>query len=178
MEVVLLWGLSALGAYHVYYRFNEAQRRRKAAANSVRDPANQLRFVMTASFYKKKVMSKDEFRVFKAIEEQLGDQHRGYRVLAQTSLGEMIGSDHDQARQSINSKRVDVMILGPFGDPIAAIEYQGGVHYQGNAAARDAVKKEALRKAGVAYIEIHDTHASQDIKRLVRDVVWQAEIGR
>jgi Protein of unknown function (DUF2726) len=54
----------------------------------------------------------------------------------------------------INSKRVDLLIVSRRGEPIVAIEYQGHGHYQGTAAARDAVKKEALRKAGVRYIAV------------------------
>jgi len=175
LEVVLLWGFAALGVYHLIFRLNLALNRQRHAANSLRDATNQLRFVMAASFYKKKVMSKEEYGVFKAVEEQVAERHHRYRVLAQTSLGEMIGSGHKQAFDSINSKRVDVMILGPFGEPFAAIEYQGGEHYQGNAAARDAVKREALRKAGVAYIEIDEKHTPDDIKRFVRDELQRAD---
>ena len=173
MEVFILWGFAALGVYHIYFRFNLLVRQRRAAANSLRDSGNQLRFVMNASFYKKKVMSKSEFRVFKAVEEQIQSSHSGYRVIAQTSLGEIIGSENKKAFDSINSKRVDILVVGPFGDPVAAVEYQGDGHYQGDAAARDAVKKEALRKAGVAYIEIFDTHPSDVIKQHIRDAVRQ-----
>ena len=38
---------------------------------------------------------------------------------------------------------------------VHALEYQGGGHHHGDcAAARDAVKKEALRKAGIGYHEV------------------------
>jgi len=68
--------------------------------------------------------------------------------MAQVSLGEVLSSPDARAYSAINSKRVDLLIVSRSGDPIAAIEYQGHGHYQGTAAARDAVKKEALRKAG------------------------------
>ena len=41
-----------------------------------------------------------------------------------------------------------------------AIEYQGTGHHQGSAAARDAVKKEALRKAGIGYHEVVAGHTT------------------
>jgi hypothetical protein len=41
----------------------------------------------------------------------------------------------------------------------------GGGHYQGAAAARDAVKKEALRKAGVRYIEVTSEHGTDCLAR-------------
>ena len=56
--------------------------------------------------------------------------------------------------------------------PIAAIEYQGGGHHQGTAAARDAVKKEALRRAGIGYPEvIAGVTTRAELKRLVEKLV-------
>ena len=40
------------------------------------------------------------------------------------------------------------------GWPLAVIEYQGRRHYRGNAAARDAVKRTVLPRAGIRYIEV------------------------
>ena len=138
--------------------------------SSVGDPANQLRHVMSASFYKKKVMSKDEYKVFKIVETEVQSLRNGCRVLSQTSLGEIIGSDDKKAFASINSKRVDILIMGPYGEPMAAIEYQGAGHHQGMAAARDAIKREALRRAGVQFVEILDGHSPSEISQLVRRV--------
>ena len=50
---------------------------------------------------------------------------------------------------------------------IAAIEFQGGGHYQGTAAARDAVKKEALRRAGVDYLEVKPGQTPSDLARAI-----------
>jgi hypothetical protein len=88
-----------------------------------------------------------------------------WRVMAQVSLGEILSSPDAQAYSAINSKRVDLLIISSRGDPIAAIEYQGGGHYQGTAPARDAVKKEALRRAGVRYIEVTPEHGAEDLAR-------------
>jgi hypothetical protein len=80
-------------------------------------------------------------------------------------LGEVLSSPDARAYGAINSKRVDLLIVSGRGDPIAAIEYQGHGHYQGTAAARDAVKKEALRKAGVRYIEVTPESGTEDMAR-------------
>jgi hypothetical protein len=122
---------------------------------------------MAAEFYKKKVMSRAEYRVFRIVEAELQSRNNGCRVLAQTSLGEIIRSDNDKAFASINSKRVDILIIGRNGDPLAAIEYQGGGHHQGSAAARDAIKKEALRRAGIRWLEVSEDDTDQDITNLV-----------
>ena len=89
-----------------------------------------------------------------------------WRVMAQVSLGEILRSEDAAAFSAVNSKRVDLLIVDERHQPIAAVEYQGTGHWQGNAAARDAVKKEALRKAGVAYIEvIAGSHLPADLHR-------------
>lgn len=149
-----------------------------ATTTSLGDSASQLRHVMAASFYRKKVMSKAEYKVFRIVESEIQALRNGCRVLSQTSLGEIIGSDSEKAFHSVNSKRVDILIMGPYGDPIAAIEYQGSGHHQGSAAARDAIKREALRKAGVQFLEILENHTTEDVAQLVRKVFQQSEPAR
>jgi hypothetical protein len=87
--------------------------------------------------------------------------------MAQVSLGEVLSSPNARAYSAINSKRVDLLIVSRSGDPIAAIEYQGHGHHQGTAAARDAVKKEALRKAGVRYIEVTPESGTEEMVRVI-----------
>ncbi|MBA3448889.1 MAG: DUF2726 domain-containing protein [Pseudaminobacter sp.] len=149
-----------------------------AGTTSLGDSASQLRHVMAAAFYKKKVMSKSEYKVFRIVESEIQALRNGCRVLSQTSLGEIIGSDSEKAFASINSKRVDILIMGPYGDPIAAIEYQGSGHYQGSAAARDAIKREALRKAGIQFLEILENYTTDDIAQLIRKLFQQSEPAR
>lgn len=128
------------------------------------DAADQLRDVMAAAFEKKPLLNKSEARVFFAAERAVKEANQGWRLMAQVSLGEVLRSPDDKARRAINSKRVDFLIIGPGGEPLAAIEYQGGGHHQGTAAARDAVKKEALRRAGVEYIEVKAGEFEADLK--------------
>ena len=74
--------------------------------------------------------------------------------MAQVSLGEILRSKNTEAFGCINSKRVDMLLVDEECRPRHAIEYHGDGHYQGTAAARDAVKKEALRRAGIGYHEV------------------------
>lgn len=129
---------------------------------------------MVANFSAKKVMRAGEYRVFRIVEAVLKANPTGRRVFAQTALGEIIESADRVAHSAINSKRVDVIVIDWNGLPLVAIEYQGQGHYQGTAAARDAVKKEALRKAGVQYIEIMDHHTDEDVARLTREALGRA----
>ncbi len=133
------------------------------------DLGEQLRAVMAAPFQKQKLLSLAEYRVFKIIEDDLAGRGGGYRLFAQANLGEILRSPDDNAYRSINSKRVDILLVNGGGWPVLAIEYQGRGHYQGEAAARDAIKKEALRKAGVAYVEITDGDTDEQIRARVRD---------
>ena len=133
------------------------------------DVGQQLLAVMAAPFQKQRVLSSPEYRVFKIIEDDLATTHRGYRVFGQTSLGEVLQSPCPNAFRSINSKRADILVVDRGGWPILAVEYQGSGHYQGTAAARDAIKKEALRKAGVRYIEVCASDSDDQIRSRVRE---------
>lgn len=133
---------------------------------------DQLATVMKAEFHAKRLMSREEARLFYAVERGLAKHALGWRVMAQVSLGEVLGSADTAAFQAVNSKRVDMLIIAKDGLPIAAVEYQGSGHYQGTAAARDAVKREALRRAGIEFLEFRSGHAPEEltfeIDRLVR----------
>jgi len=139
----------------------------KTGASPVTDPAEQLRLVMGARFEKRRLLSRSEAHVLyaaeRAIKKSAADLN--WRVMAQVSLGEVLSSPDARAYSAINSKRVDVLIVSCRGDPILAVEYHGHGHYQGTAAARDAVKKEALRKAGVPYIAVTPESGTDDMAR-------------
>ena len=95
-----------------------------------------------------------------------------WQVMAQVSLGEVLRSKDRAAYRCINSKRVDLLLMDGDCQPRHAIEYQGGAHYRGTAAARDAVKKEALRRAGIGYYEIVAGQTTpDDLRRLVDKLV-------
>jgi hypothetical protein len=150
----------------------------RSSTLDIRDPSDQLRIVMGASFKKRKIMSKSEARVFYAAEKAIASANLGWLVMAQVSLGEVLSSRDSKAYSAINSKRVDLLIVSAYGEPLAAIEYQGGGHYQRTAAARDAVKKEALRKAGVRYIEITPEHGEDDVKREILRLSVMLKVAR
>jgi hypothetical protein len=133
------------------------------------DVGEQLNAVMSAPFERRRVMNRSEYRAFKIIEGELAAIRRGFRLFAQTSLGEILSSPSDSAFHAINAKRVDMLIIDHCGLPTLAIEYQGEHHYQGNAAARDAIKKEALRKAGVKYLEISAEFSEDQIRSRLRE---------
>lgn len=166
-------------ASQVRFRPSTVEAAGNASANgSTGDAPSQLRHVMSASFTPRRLMSLREYGVFQAAEQFVQQNYRGFRVMAQTSLGELISSDNDLAYRSINSKRVDLLIIDRTGFPVVAIEYQGEGHHQGNAAARDAVKREALRRAGIGFVEIYSDQTPTDIERILADAMRRTISGR
>src|SRR4029077_2746815 len=131
--------------------------------SDLKDVGQQLYAVMAAPFERRRLLNRCEYQTFKIIEADIAAARRGYRVFAQTSLGEVLMSPDESAFRSINSKRVDILIVDKGGWPVIAVEFQGEAHYQGNAAIRDAVKKKALSKAGIAYVEVFPDDASAEI---------------
>jgi hypothetical protein len=130
------------------------------------DAAEQLRLVSDAEFCARPLLNRGEARVFEAAEQAIREQRLAWRVMAQVSLGEILTSSDEAAFRAINSKRVDVLIVTRDGRPLAALEHQGSGHYLGSTApARDAVKKEALRKAGIRYVELTGEDGPEDVAR-------------
>ena len=142
------------------------------AAPKQPDAADQLRIVMGANFTIQPLLNKSEARVFKELDRLVIGCNPAWQVMAQVSLGEILRSKDADAYRCINSKRVDLLLVDGDCQPRHAIEYQGGAHHQGTAAARDAVKKEALRRAGIGY---HEVVAGQttpaELRRLVEKLV-------
>jgi hypothetical protein len=154
--------------------YRSPSRFEKGPTLDIRDAGQQLNAVMGAPFERRRLLNVSEHKVFKIVERDIWSARRGYRIFAQTSLGEILRSPDDEAFRSINSKRVDILIVDPDSWPVLAVEYQGSGHYQGTAAARDAVKKEALRKAGVRYVEVSENDDPAQIRARVRhELGWE-----
>ncbi len=151
---------------------SSARKSEPAAGVHASDPAEQLRAVMAGTFTAKNVLSRTEARVMHAAERAIAAAGLKWRVMAQVALGEVLASDDEAAFRAINAKRVDLLIVSAKSEPLAAIEYQGQGHYQGTAPARDAIKKEALRKAGIRYIKITYEHGPEDVKREIDRMAW------
>lgn len=103
----------------------------------------------------------------------------GWQVMAQVSLGEILRCEDAEAFRCINSKRVDLLIVDADCNPLHAIEYQGGGHFKGAhaTAARDAVKKEALRRATIGYDEVvAGNHTPAELRRVVEKLIQKVDV--
>jgi uncharacterized membrane-anchored protein YhcB (DUF1043 family) len=150
-------------------RFSEAK---QPVATKYTDAADQLRIVMGANFTVQPLLNKSEARVFRELDRFVIDRNPAWQVMAQVSLGEILRSRDAVAYSCINSKRVDLLLVDGECQPRYAVEYQGGAHHQGTAAARDAVKKEALRRAGIGYYEVVAGQTTPtELRRLVEKLI-------
>lgn len=113
-------------------------------------------------------MNRSEYEVFKIVESEVAFAKKGHRAFAQTSLGQVLESPSSDAFRSVNAKQVDILVVDRGGWPVFAVEYQGPGHYQGTAAARDAIKKEALRRANVGYLEVNSDDAEEQLRLRIR----------
>ena len=143
------------------------------AAPKVPDAADQLRTVMKAEFKPQPLLNKSEARLFKAMDKIVLELRPDWQVMAQVSLGEILRTDDKSAYACVNSKRVDLLIVDADCRPFHAFEYQGGGHFKGAhaTAARDAVKKEALRRAGIGYTEVVPGDTPTELRRLLEKLV-------
>jgi hypothetical protein len=134
--------------------------------------SEQLRRVMEADFKAQPLLNRPEAQVFEALDKAVIARNPKWQVMAQVSLGEFLASPDKGAYFAVNSKRVDFALMDEYCCVQHALEYQGTGHHQGSAAARDAVKKEALRKAGIGYHEVVAGHTTPaELKRLVEKLV-------
>ncbi|OYW46808.1 MAG: hypothetical protein B7Z08_12780 [Sphingomonadales bacterium 32-68-7] len=158
---------------------NAKQKRPERPAAAPRVPAaspdlaaDQLKAVMRATFQPRSLLNKSEARLFRELDRMVIDRNPDWQVMAQVCVGEFLSSEDADAFRCINSKRVDLLLMDDACQARHALEYQGTGHHQGSAAARDAVKKEALRKAGVGYHEVVAGHTTRsDLLRLVEKLV-------
>lgn len=139
---------------------------------AVHDAAEQLRCVMEAEFSARPLLNQTERRLFACLDKALAEEAPGWRAMGQVSLGEILASPDDEAFFAVNAKRVDLLIVDAECRPLHAIEFQGKGHHTGaNTAARDAVKKEALRRAGIGYVEVVSGDTPAHVREMVRKLV-------
>ena len=109
-----------------------------------------------------RLMNKPEFRLYRTLEQMVAQGGAGHRVFAQVSCGEFLEVAYradlkdiaNDAWHCLNRKRVDFLIIDRWGMPVAAIEYHGEGHFQGNAQDRDHAKRVACQAAGIRFVEV------------------------
>ena len=146
------------------------------ASKRLGDPTAQMEFISKVDFKPRPLLNRSEYRILRILEEVSQDIPGGHRVMAQTSLGEVLAPQmasgskeaRDLAFHSINSKRLDFLVIDGYGMPVLAVEYQGHGHYSDRTFMHDAVKREAVRKAGIRFLEIPAEYDAKDLENEIR----------
>jgi len=146
---------------------------------------SQLEVIAGVAFRRKPVLNREERRVFNLIESFIAECAPDYRILAQISLGEVLTvageglsrREAERAFLAVNAKRLDLGIVDRDFALVAAIEYHGSGHFQGNARERDAVKREALRSAAVPLLEIHAATSTEDLALWLTDIIEKHRVA-
>ncbi len=170
-----------------YWQAREAERRdhkkivqfgdRKATITTT--AADQLARVMQAPFKPRALLNRPERRLLGCIDKALMEFSPGWRAMGQVSMGEILYSHDKDAFWAINAKRVDLLIIDRDCRPLHAVEFQGtGHHGSPETAARDAVKKEALRRAGIGYVEVVSGNTPSEVREMIRKLVERSGIQR
>ncbi|NLR69885.1 DUF2726 domain-containing protein [Novosphingobium sp. ERN07] len=134
--------------------------------------SDQLRRVMEANFKARPLLNQSEKRLLAVVDRAVADARPDWRAMGQVSLGEILASEDKEAFWAINAKRVDLLIVDQEFRPIHAIEFQGsGHHLSTETAARDAIKKEALRRAGIGYLEVTSNQTPAQIRTLLQGLL-------
>ncbi len=150
------------------------------------DPGDQLEAVESAVLRPKKPVNREAAAVLRQLEHLVKTRTaHHYRVFAEVSLGAFVATGGSEGQthagwlawMAINSKRVDFLIVDTFGHPAAAVEYHGSGHHLegGRAAARDAVKRRALEKAGIELVEIQARYDARQSRWMVEHALERYE---
>jgi hypothetical protein len=130
------------------------------------------------SYSPKPLMNKSEIKVMAALDTALPEVFGpGARVFGQVSYGEFVKGDDQASRAMINQKRADFVIVGPAGEILCIVEYQGAGHYGRGQAARekaersDRVKRHASKCCGYPFVEIPAKFTQQSITEILRDAI-------
>lgn len=188
LPIVIGVGFAALLGGLIPRRQTRARRRRvRSGADGpfldLSDPGDQLKAVEAAVFRPKKPVNREAAAVLRQLEHLVKTRAaHHYRVFAEVSLGAFVTTEGQKregwlAWRAINSKRVDFLIIDTFGHPAAAVEYHGSGHHLegGQAAARDAVKRRALEKAGIELVEIQASYDATQSQWMVERALERYE---
>ncbi|GAB5448309.1 DUF2726 domain-containing protein [Gymnodinialimonas sp.] len=172
-----LWGAVAL---LLLLSLLTGKRRRRAP--SLR---RRLKVIRSANLTPRPVLNQSERRVHRQLAQIVGGSPT-HSLLTQVSMGEFLhvagGRTGRAQRQSVfnafNAKRVDFLIVDADWLPVVVLEYQGSGHYQGNARARDAIKRAVCETAGIAFMEVASGGLTPaQVRDLRRQVTTQSSVA-
>jgi hypothetical protein len=128
------------------------------------DGAAGLRLVSDAGFASKPLLSGREADALGFVEAATAEAGQGWRVVPQVRLVDILASSDAEANAVIGEQRLDMLIVSASHLPVAALDYQPLGQMRDDSALRDAIKREALRRADIPFIEIRANEPLDAVK--------------
>jgi len=191
--IVLVWLAASLSGYGKFGKkkkggtyHNSAQRYpidkvktlQPAGAEFAATTFQQMDSIEGIEFETVPILNEEEARLLPVLEGATKEFGDGHRLMAHSSLGEVLRpntsgpmTDIQAAHASILSRRLDFAIFDQRGHLAAAIEYQGSAHDYSSAFDYDAIKQEALRKAGIPCLEIRYNYSDKSVREQVAGIL-------
>ena len=132
--------------------------------------------VFAPPFERRPLMNQTELRLFKMLR---GELPAGWSVMCQVSYGAFLRNKSFKRYMSINSKRADFVVLDADLNVAAAVEYQGKGHLGSSRDSRaraensDAIKRQALREADIALIELPAKFDRETVAGMIQTLTTQ-----
>jgi hypothetical protein len=128
------------------------------------DSAADLRLVSDAGFASKPLLSGREADVLGYVETVAAEAGQGWRVVPQVRLVDILASADAEANAVVGEHRVDMLIVSARHLPVAALDYQPLGQLKDDSALRDAIKREALRRADIPFLEVRANEPLDGLK--------------
>lgn len=146
------------------------------------NPKDQMEAIVSISFERKPLVDREAVPLLRAVEMICREIDPGLRVHAQVCLGEAItprrrgvlAEKVQWAADSIAGKSLDFAVFDRDGMIVAALEFEGSKQQPSRSFLRDAVKREAIRKAGVAFLEVERAYSVEELTRQLYDTLAPA----
>ncbi|MDD7973939.1 DUF2726 domain-containing protein [Roseinatronobacter alkalisoli] len=137
--------------------------------------------VFAPPFERRPLMNQTELRLFRMLRAELP---AGWSVMCQVSYGAFLRNKSYKRYMSINSKRADFVVLDAELNVAAVVEYQGTGHFGNSRRSRtraeksDAVKRQALREADIALIELPAKFDRDSVVRMIQTLAMRDDNGQ
>lgn len=138
----------------------------------------QLTYIARCGFEALPLVDAEDARVLDIIHTFLAENHPSLRVLANVSLADAVApvastalrNDIAFARRSLRDKRIDFAVLDKDRKVCLALGFSGTGRFARTDTARSAIQREAIRKAGITYVEMQRGCSTRVVNQTLSDV--------
>jgi hypothetical protein len=169
------------------FDFEEFERRPRAAAIVGANPgteatASMRRSVAAVRFETAPLTQRADYPLFVILERAVAELGRGFRVMTDLDLAAYVrpageGRDRERALRAIRGRPLDLAVLDGTGRLILAVEMPRPILAGRVRAVPDTVKREVLRSAGVAVLDVPPHYNALGIAARVRTLLLRPAVA-